>query len=206
MSTPALVPNPIPVNSTSYADVAGLSFGIDRLQGETTDVYVNRLNTIAVENRTHSYEGVVNAIAFALGLEVQPGIEITGPSNTVVTCDLSGISLVSGANSLLFPLAVLGEDNVWDWNTLSEAVSAINATNIWQATLLSPDGPAVLICRQTNAGVGMPYECVTSDVGLIGLTEPSLPALAITSSGGLSYQMHEFLQSIMQTDQSYWAR
>ena len=206
MSTPVIIANLQQVNSTSYADIAGLTTGVDRLQSETTDVYINRLNTISVENRTHAYEGVVNAIAFSLGLTVNSGILITGPANTVVTCDLSGISLVSGTNSLLYPLAVLGDDNVWDWNLLSEAVAAINATNTWQATLLVPDGPAVLICRQTNANVGMPYECVVSEVGLIGLTEPSLPALAITPTGGLSYQMHEFLQAIMQIDESYWAR
>jgi hypothetical protein len=179
---------------------------MERLPGETTPAYVNRLNTAAVEDRSHDYEGTVAAIAFALGLQVQPGIMITGPSNSDITCDLSGISLVSGANSLLYPLAVLGEDNVWDWNSLSSAVAAINATNIWTATLLSPDGPAVLICRQDNSTVGMPYEVVVSDVGLIGLTESSLPALALTPSGGLAYQIHEFLQEVMQVDQSYWAR
>jgi hypothetical protein len=206
MSTPVILPNLTQTNSTSYADIAGLANGMERLPGETTPAYVNRLNTAAVENRSHDYEGTVAAIAFALGLQVHPGIMITGPEGSDITCDLSGISLVSGATSLLYPLAVLGEDNVWDWNLLSGVVTAINATNIWTATLLSPDGPAVLICRQDNSTVGMPYEVVVSDVGLIGLTEPSLPALALMPSGGLAYQVHEFLQEIMQVDQSYWAR
>ena len=37
----------------------------------------------------------------------------------------------------------------------------------------------------------MSYECVVSEVGLIGLLEPSLPTVAATPSGGLSYQAAE---------------
>ena len=44
----------------------------------------------------------------------------------------------------------------------------------------------------------MPYELVTSEVGLIGLTEPSLPSVAATPSGGLAYQVREFLQAIAE--------
>lgn len=206
MSTSVLITDMTSVNSTSYADVAGLEGGIGRLQGETTAAYADRLNHAAVEDRSHSYQGVVNSIAFALGLMVQPGIEIFGPADTVVTCTLSGLSLVSAAGSLVFPLATLGVDDVWDWTSLSRLTAAINKSPFWTAQLLSPDGPAIQLCRQSNASVGMPYECVVSDVGLIGLTESSLPPLAITPSGGLSYQMREYVQSIMLIDKSYWAR
>ncbi len=41
----------------------------------------------------------------------------------------------------------------------------------------------------------MPYECVVSEAGLIGLTEPSLPAVAVTPSGVLAYQVREFIPS-----------
>ena len=49
----------------------------------------------------------------------------------------------------------------------------------------------VFLCKQTNEAVGMSYECVVSEVGLIGLLEPSLPAVAATPSGGLFYQAAE---------------
>jgi hypothetical protein len=55
----------------------------------------------------------------------------------------------------------------------------------------------VFLCRQSNAAVGMPYECVVSKVGLIGLTEPSLPAVAATPSGSLAYQVREYLQAFI---------
>ena len=44
----------------------------------------------------------------------------------------------------------------------------------------------------------MPYECVVSEIGLIALTEPSLSTIAATPSGGLAYQVREFLQAIAQ--------
>ena len=37
------------------------------------------------------------------------------------------------------------------------------------------------------------------DVGLIALAEPSLPSIAATPSGGLAYQVREFLQAIAES-------
>ncbi len=62
--------------------------------------------------------------------------------------------------------------------------------------------PAVFLCKQTNAAVGMPYECVVSEVGLVGLTEPSLPTFAATPSGSLAYQVREYLQAFIERDRS----
>ena len=45
----------------------------------------------------------------------------------------------------------------------------------------------------------MPCELVVSEVGLIGLMEPSLPSVAATPSGGLAYQVREFLPAIAET-------
>ena len=89
---------------------------------------------------------------------------------------------------------------------MSNLVDQINSTGIWTATLLVEDAPAVTLCRQKNTDVPMPYECVVSDVGLIGLTEPSLPSVAATPSGGLAYQVREYLQAIAERDRAYWAR
>ena len=194
------------VNSTSYSDIAGLNSQLSRLQGETNAQFVARIQAAAVENRTHIYEGVVAQIAYQLGLSVQPGISITGPANTVLTCDLTGITLVSDSATLTCPLVTLDIDEVWNWNPLSTLVSLINASGLWSATLLVPDGAAIQLCRQTNAGVGMPYTCVTSPVGVIGMLEPSLSTIAATPSGGLAYQIQEIIQSIMMIDRSYWAK
>ncbi len=62
------------------------------------------------------------------------------------------------------------------------------------------------MCRQSNAAVGMPYECVVSEVGLIGLTEPALAAVAATPGGSLAYQVREYLQSFIARDRAYWSK
>jgi hypothetical protein len=50
-----------------------------------------------------------------------------------------------------------------------------------------------------------PYNIISSDVNLIGLTEPNLIAAATNSSNVLGYQINEALQAIMAADASYWA-
>ena len=103
-------------------------------------------------------------------------------------------------------MVTLDQDEVWSWNLLSKIVVQINQSQSWRATLLTQDGPAVQLCRQNNVGLPMPYECVVSQVGLIGLMEPSLPAIAATPTGGLAYQVREHLQSIVERDRAYRAR
>ena len=95
---------------------------------------------------------------------------------------------------------------VWNWNSLSKIVEQINQSGTWTAVLKTTDRPAVFLCKQTNAGVGMPYECVVSEVGLLGLLEPSLPAVAATPSGSLAYQVREYLQAFIERDRSYCTR
>jgi len=104
------------------------------------------------------------------------------------------------------PVEPNGRDEVWIWNSLSKIVQQINQSGTWTAELLSQDMPAVFLCKQTNAAVGMPYECVVSEVGLLGLLEPSLPAVAATPSGSLAYQVREYLQAFIERDRSYWSK
>jgi hypothetical protein len=85
-------------------------------------------------------------------------------------------------------------------------VQKINQSSTWTAELLSQDMSAVILCKQTNAAVGMPYECVVSEVGLLGLLEPSLPAVAATPSGSLAYQVREYLQAFIERDRNYRTR
>src|SRR5947209_7601657 len=140
------------VNSTTYADVAALGSGLDRLPGESSAAFLERVARANVEVHSHVYEGVVNAIAAQLGLRVQPGIRITGPADTTLVCDLSGLTLRSGQALLTCPLVTLDEDEVWQWVSLAGIVSTINDSAIWTAVLLVDDAAAATLCRQTNAG------------------------------------------------------
>jgi hypothetical protein len=98
------------------------------------------------------------------------------------------------------PKGFLGQ---WNWNSLSKIVDEINQSGVWTAELLVPDRPAVFLCRQSNAAVGMPYECVVSDVALIGLSEPSLSTVAATPSGALAYQVREYLYASIARDRRH---
>jgi hypothetical protein len=60
------------------------------------------------------------------------------------------------------------------------------------------DGPALNLCRQDNSSIGLPYECVVSEVSLVGLLDSSLAPTAATPSAGLCYQVREFIQAIAE--------
>lgn len=51
-----------------------------------------------------------------------------------------------------------------------------------------------------------PYDVVGAPVAMIGFTDPEFASVAATSNNALAYQVREFIQSIMRTDRSYWAK
>lgn len=51
-----------------------------------------------------------------------------------------------------------------------------------------------------------PYDVVGSPVVLIGLKDPEFASVAAAPNSSLAYQVREFIQSIMLTDRSYWAK
>lgn len=52
--------------------------------------------------------------------------------------------------------------------------------------------------------LGLPYNLVCSELGLFGLTEPSLATVGVTSDNVLAYQLREAVQAVMSADPSYW--
>jgi hypothetical protein len=70
-----------PLNSLSYADVAGINLGLERLPGETNHAFVERLYRAAASVRNATYQGLLNEICLQLGLGSGPGIrfESTDP-------------------------------------------------------------------------------------------------------------------------------
>lgn len=51
-----------------------------------------------------------------------------------------------------------------------------------------------------------PYDLVGSPVALIGFKDPEFASVAADSNSALSYQVREFIQSLMLVDRSYWAK
>lgn len=245
-------------NSTSYADTVGLQFGLDRLQGESTQDYLKRLEFASRLRREHPYEGELNEVSLQLGFEPKAYLNCPSLDTTVLTISIGGV--VIGNNSAI-PLLTFDNDSMWKWRMLSEVVADMNA--ITPTTLLVDDGPAFQLARQSNfltsfaedisgslvqlehGGVVVgseifnqtvpsyiitasglitfsaevpvgtqvtynyivpDYDVVGSPVGMIGLKDPEFAGVAIAPDASLAYQIREFVQTLMRTDRSYWAK
>ena len=142
------------VNSTTYADVAGIALGIDRLPGEQTPAYVDRLYRAAASRRDHSYQGMLDEVASQLGLKVQPGILIS-PSDpeTSIVSHVGQITFIDSVRTTIIPTLTIGEDSYWSWKRLSKVVAEINILDGFQAQLLISDAPAIQISKQGNVNL-----------------------------------------------------
>lgn len=182
------------INSTSYADEVGLLIGLDRLPGETTTAYVQRLEAATQLRRDQPYEGALNGINLALGFEPATYISLALPADTVVSVSIAGI-VVGDAPAV--PLLTFDADSYWIFRTLSAVVTDLNELFSFSlATLLVPDGPAFQLARQTNSlysfseavgGITWQLEqTVGVQVGseLFNLTPP---AYTLTSTGSLVF-------------------
>jgi hypothetical protein len=83
----------------------------------------------------------------------------------------------------------------------STATSVSNVAQDGTLTLSGtiPDGLTV-----SYQYLGLPYNLVCSELGLFGLTEPSLATVGVTSNNVLAYQLREAVQAVMSADPSYW--
>ncbi len=150
MSYTPNIPNLQISNSTSYADLLGLQLGLPRLQGETTNAYVKRLEFAAHLRRTHPYEGALNEINLQLGVEPATYINVELGANTIISCSIAGIVLDNDPSAkVTIPLLEFDNDTMWDWRLLSDIVLDLN--DYVPATLLVADGPAFQLARQSNS-------------------------------------------------------
>lgn len=76
---------------------------------------------------------------------------------------------------------------------------------------LSPSDGSLALNASAPAGLtvsyqhlGLPYNLVCSELGLFGLTEPSLATVGVSSDNVLAYQLREAVQAVMSADPSYW--
>lgn len=130
-------------NSTSYVDLLGIQSGLERIPGESTHSFADRVAQSAVLERDASYVGQMNELMLQLGFTLQEAVVIEAPGE--ISVDLNGIHTLG----LSIPLVEIDVDNFWRWRTLSEVVADLNAAGA-VATLLIEDGPAFQLCRQSN--------------------------------------------------------
>lgn len=139
------------INSLTYADVAGLPLGLPRLAGEATPAYVDRLYRATVAVRNHSYEGTLDALALAFGLDESLIGTITAADPDALIVLAPGMIRL-GATTLY--TAVMATDTYLVWKTLGEVFTEINAVAGFTAFLTgNPSAPAFQLARQGNVGV-----------------------------------------------------
>lgn len=184
------------VNSVSYVDVVALQLGLQRLPGETTDTFLDRLYQAANNVRDHTFQGTIDQIAFALGLTVDVGLKVTSFDPTVVVqVSFGQMSFTQGSTVSVVPLVTIDSDNYWSWRTLSDIVADINTQTPCQATLLHGDGLGWQLANQSslNIAVAEPVpgkQNTLLNTGVVVGTErfnTSVPKYTLTSSGSLVF-------------------
>jgi hypothetical protein len=252
-----------PVNSLTYADMAGLNLGIARMGGEDSVAFLERCYLATTRRRDHSYEGAQDEICLQLGLQQSAGISLAATDSSLAFMARIGmLTVMTGGVTYSIPTVTLAPDNYWEWRMLSDVVGDLNKIPGVTATLLGVDGPALQIANQSNvltvvneaiinvdqnlkhanliqesvvfntapggyqldceAGVlymtgappaglslsyqyiALPYNVVSSEVGLFGMVEPSLATIGVGPNNVLAYQLREAVQAVMAADPSYW--
>ena len=190
--------NPQTYNSTTYADQLAVQLGLyqDRLSGEKADVFLDRLYSAAAARRDHSMEGVVNDIAYHLGLTVSAGIVVnsTDPS-TVITVGAGQLSITIGSTTTVIPTVTIDPDDFWRWRLLSDVVKDINLETTSKAILQVPDAYALQLVPQSSLSCSV-AENIDSTVSqlehggvVVGseLFSGPVPAYKLTPGGKLKF-------------------
>jgi hypothetical protein len=136
------------VNSLTYADVAGLQFGLPRLPGEETPTYVERLYHAAISRRDHGYEGMLDSLVLEFGLHQTVAGQISNIARDTTMAIAPGRLLLNGTT---IPTVTLDGDHYLAWRTLGDIFADINAVPGFSAVLQADAGlPAMQLARQGN--------------------------------------------------------
>jgi hypothetical protein len=138
------------MNSTTYVDLLGILVGLERMQGETSGVFAERVARAGVLKRTADYVGLMNELHLQFGFDLSRAISITSANPYDLWVDLAGVHLRSGFASVDSPLVAIGPEDFWEWRALSQIVTDLNTAGGVTATLLIGDAPAFQLPSQSN--------------------------------------------------------
>lgn len=139
----------IPVNSVSYVDMLGVLAGLERLPGETSDLFAERIELAISADRGPGYAGLMNSLALAFGLEMREVIRIEADVDFQVSVQFGLLRLrLDETTSYLVQLLEIAEDNFWEWRKISDVVADIPEP--FRAEMIGEDGPAFEIVLQSN--------------------------------------------------------
>lgn len=140
----------VPVNSTSYIDMLGVSAGLERLPDEDAAGFAERIDLAVSASRGAEYAGLMNSLALELGLSMRQAIHISADADFDADVTFGQLRLAKGGVSVDLPLLSLTSDDFWQWRSLSEVASAVAALPGYTAVFEGADGPALQLVRQSN--------------------------------------------------------
>ena len=93
----------------------------------------------------------MNELSIELNLPLAQAIHIEDDTGSfTANVSIAGLALNNVNLTTTIPLVSFTPDGFWQWSMLSQLVAGINATGHFNAGLLSSDGPALTLARQTN--------------------------------------------------------
>ena len=139
------------INSTTYVDLLGVLLGLERIIGESSDEYIERLYQATRLSRGHEYVGALNEVNLQLNLDLKRAISLSGSTDTNVTVAIDGITLSNTTETVSAGLLTLDPDDAWTWRLLSDIVTDLNKkSSTVTATLLIADAPTLVLAKQSN--------------------------------------------------------
>jgi len=183
-------------NSTTYADQLAIQLGLfqDRLTGEPSTAFLDRLYAAAYARRDHTLEGVINEMVSLLGLSIQAGILVTSiDTSTVITVGAGQLTI----GSVVIPTVTIDSDDYWEWRMLSDVVSDINSLTYSTAVLQIPDAYAIQLVPQSSLGcsIAEPITAITMQLLKTGIAVGSelfnnpVGSYVLTAGGSLTFSV-----------------
>lgn len=141
-----------PVNSLSYIDMLGVLAGLERLPGETSDQFADRIDLALVTDRGPDYIGVMNSLALSFGLEMRQAVKVSSEFDFNVQIQFPLLLASVGNEHTSVWLLRVSEDDFWEWKTISEVVAEFNTAALpITMEVVGEDGPAFQLVTQSNS-------------------------------------------------------
>lgn len=140
----------VPTNSVSYVDNLGILAGLERLSGETSAEFAERIELAISASRGAEYAGLMNSLALTFGLKMRQAIKINSVDAFDVKVVFGGIVLSTPNEVLSVDLLRISDDNFWEWKKISQVVDEMNRSAAFTAEMTGPDGMAFELVSQSN--------------------------------------------------------